>query len=151
MSLIMAHTCHIVIIFLFRTLKCKHSEDINHGLILFFLTSHIATEIELLLIDCLLKETNVYFTLILTFQWFSWYSRGMSWKWKRSLVDFLISQHSSDILQQLSSAVISTWKFVLPCMFNVFFLILLQAELEKLDNLVSKFSIGVLLKFISSP
>lgn len=65
----MAHTCHIVIICLFCTLKCKHSEDINHGLILlFFLTSHIATEIELLLIDCLLKETNVYFTLILAFQ-----------------------------------------------------------------------------------
>lgn len=30
--------------------------------------SEIVTEIEQLLIDCLLKETNVYFTLLLTSQ-----------------------------------------------------------------------------------
>lgn len=83
---------------LFCTLKCEYSEDRNHGLIqwcffFFLLTSHIATKIELWLIDYLLKETNVCFTLILTF--LLCIPEGinfmMSWEWERYLFDFLIS------------------------------------------------------------
>ena len=82
----------------FHTLKCEHSEDRNLGLIqwsffFFFLTSHIATKIELWLIDYFLKETNVCFTLILTFLLYilEGINFMMSWKWERSLFDFLIS------------------------------------------------------------
>lgn len=83
----------------FRTLKCEHSEDRNHGLIqwslslFFFFNITYSHKIELWLIDYLLKETNVCFTLILTFLLciLEGINFMMSWKWERSLFDFLIS------------------------------------------------------------